>query len=298
MLKRREVIIDEREAAKWVKDGMTIAIGGYINSIHPMAIVRQIIRNGVKNLTLVGAGSSGLEIDLLIGAGCAKKVIAPYVGAESLAPIGPCFRALAQMGELKVWEVDEGLFFTCLRAAAEALPFLPWRGGVGTSYPEVNPDLKVFQDPIKGETLLAVPAVEVDIAILHAGYGDVYGNIQHVGSSFSDIVLRRAADKTIVQVDKVIPNEEIRRCPEKTTFHVVDAIVRAPFGSHPYASPGFYLEDQIHIKEYVAAGTALLKSDDRSPLEAYLEKYVYRPETHADYLEEIGIKRLISLYEY
>lgn len=92
-LKRQEVLISEKEAAKTIQDGMTIAVGGFINSLHPMAIIREIIRNRVKNLTVVGSGSSGLEIDLLIGAGCAKKVVAPYIGAESLAPIGPCFRA-------------------------------------------------------------------------------------------------------------------------------------------------------------------------------------------------------------
>lgn len=298
VLRRKEVIIDEREAAKAIKDGMSIAIGGFINSLHPMALIRQIIRNGVRELTVVGSGSAGLEVDLLIGTGHVKKLISPYVGAESLAPIGPFFRAVAQRGELDMWECDEGLFYAGLRAAAGQLPFEPWRVAIGTSYPELNPDIKIFQDPLKGETLLAVPPINIDVALIHAGFADAYGNVQHVGSSFSDLALVRAADKTIVEVDKVLSNEEIRKHPEKTTIHGADAIVRAPYGSHPYASPGFYLEDKEHIKEYVNAANAYLKTGDKGPFKAYLKKYVFGPETHADYLEVIGIRRLISLHEF
>lgn len=296
--KRKQVIITESEAADFIKDEMTVAIGGFINSLHPMAIVRQIIRRKVKNLTLVGSGSAGLEVDLLIGAGCVRKLISPYVGAELLATIGPMYRAMAQMGELDVWECDEGQYYSGLRAAAQLLPFAPCRAGLGTSYPEINKDLKEFTDPIKGESLLAIPAIEPDVAILHAAYSDPHGNVQHEGSPFSDIALFQAADKTIVQVEKIVPNEYIRKSPERTTIHSAYAIVRAPYGSHPYASPGFYLEDEEHIREYVSVATIFRKDGNKRPFQEYLEKYIYQPKTHDDYLEVIGIKRLISLHEY
>ena len=298
MMERKERIIDEKEAASWIHDGMSVAIGGFINSLHPMAIVRHIIRNGVRNLTLIGTGNSGLDVDLLVGAGCVKKVITPCVTAEDLVAIGPMFRAKAQNGEIEVWECDEAIFYTGLRAAAAMLPFMPCRAGLGTSIPEINPDLKVFNDPINGEPLVAVPPIEPEVSILHAGYADAYGNIQHVGSALNDAIFFPASDKTIVEVDKIISNEDVRRFPEKTTIHVADAIVRAPYGAHPYASPGFHLEDREHIKDYVTAATAFLKENNRGPFESYLKKYIYEPETHADYLEVIGFKRLLSLYEY
>ncbi|HXY74130.1 MAG TPA: CoA-transferase, partial [Dehalococcoidales bacterium] len=86
MVERKEVVTGLNEAAKYIKDGMTIGIGGMLSSSHPMALIRQIIRNKVKKLTVVGQQLSGLDIDLLIGAGCAEKVITPYVGGERLAP--------------------------------------------------------------------------------------------------------------------------------------------------------------------------------------------------------------------
>jgi glutaconate CoA-transferase subunit A len=295
---RREVVISEQEAASWIRDGMTISIGGFLNSSHPMPIIRAIIRNGVRNLTVVGAASAGLETDLLIGAGCARTVIAPMVSGESLAPIGPMFRFAAQRGEIEVIELDEHMYYQGLRAAAALLPSLPWRGGVGTDYAKLNPRLKEFPDPITGEPMLAVPAIDIDVALIHAGAADAYGNVQHVGTGFGDRSHHRAADKTIVTVEKVIANEQVRADPYRTSISGADAVVRAPYGSHPFASPGHYLEDRTHIREYVSAATSVLKDGDRAPIEAYLRKYVREPESHAAYLDRIGFARILSLHEH
>lgn len=295
--KRREVILSEHDAAKWIQSGMTISIGGFLNSSHPMPLVRAIIRNGVKDLSVVGAASAGLETDLLIGAGCVKTVIAPMISGESLAPIGPSFRYFAQRGELEVIELDEHMYYQGLRAAAALMPSLPWRGGIGTDYVKLNPRLKEFDDPITGERLLAIPAINIDVALIHAGAADPYGNVQHVGTGFGDRSHHRAADKTIVTVEKIIPNEEVRANPYRTSIASVDAVVRAPYGSHPFASPGHYLEDATHIREYVAVATARLKDGNRALLDAYLQKYVFEPVTHVEYLTRIGFERILSLYE-
>lgn len=295
--KRKDVIIGEDEAAGWIRDGMVISIGGFLNSSHPMPIIRAIIRNGIKNLTIVGAASAGLETDLLIGAGCAKTVIAPMISGESLAPIGPSFRYFAQRGAIEVVELDEHMYYQGLRAAAELMPSLPWRGGIGTDYAKINPRLKEFDDPVTGERLLAVAAINIDIALIHAAAADPFGNVQHIGTGFGDRAHHRAADRTIVTVDKVIANEEVRANPYRTSIAGVDAVVRAPYGSHPFASPGEYLEDAAHIREYVAAANARLKSGDNGPFDEYLQKYIVEPKNHAAYLTRIGFERILSLYE-
>lgn len=195
---------------------MTVAIG----QPTPMALVRQMIRRGLTDLTIVDAGFS---LDLLIAAGCVRKVVSYYAGGGFGNPVGPSFRRAAERGEIEVWECEEGILCAGLQAAAQALPFLPWRGGVGTSLPEVNPDLKVFKDPISGETLIAVPPIKVDVAIMHAGHADAYGNVQHVGGpGWIDLFMCRAADRVIVQVDQVISNEQVRSDPWKTT--IADAV--------------------------------------------------------------------------
>jgi glutaconate CoA-transferase subunit A len=294
---RASRVIDEIEAAAQAQDGMSIIIGGHILSSHPMPLIRQIIKQRTKNLTIIGAASASLEVDLLIGAGSAKKVITPYVGAEGLAPIGPFFKAAAERGDIELWECDEGIYYTALRAAALQLPFMPSLGGVGTSLPEVNPDLKLFHDPITGKPLIAVPALQPDVALIHAARADAYGNVQFVGSGMGDRALHRAAKKTIVTVERIVPNEEIRKDPLATALWNVDAIVRAPYGSHPYQSPGFYLHDEAHLNDYLIAARAAVKGD-RGPFDAYLDRYIFRPANHAEYLQTVGFPRILSLYEF
>jgi glutaconate CoA-transferase, subunit A len=294
---RRAVLVEEGALDQWLRSGMCIALGGLATACHAMVAVRHIIRRKLRDLTVIGSAVGGLDVDLLIGAGCVRKVISPYVGAEALAPIGPFFRAAAERGDIEVWECDEGQYYAGLQAAGMMLPFMPCRGGVGTSYPDLNPDLVLFTDPVRGQTLLAVPAIEPDVALLHAASADVYGNVQFVGTGYADRLLWRAATRTLVQVERIVPNEEIRRSPERTAL-LADGILRAPFGTHPFSSPGFYLEDREHIRELVDAGRAFARSRDRGPFEAYLDRYVREPETHVDYLEQVGLRRLLSLHEY
>lgn len=291
------MLVTEGELGEWLQSGMCIALGGLATACHAMVAVRYIIRHNLRDLTVIGSAVGGLDVDLLIGAGCVRKVISPYVGAEALAPIGPFFRTAAEQGTIEVWECDEGQYYAGLQAAAQMLPFMPCRGGVGTSYPEINPDLKVFTDPVQGQTLLAVPALEPDVALLHAASADAYGNVQFVGTGYADRLLWRAATRTLVAVERLVSNEEIRRSPERTAL-LADGVLRAPFGAHPFSSPGFYLEDREHIQELVKAGRAFARSADRGPFGAYLDRYVRRPEMHIDYLEQVGLRRLLSLHEY
>ncbi len=295
---RRPVIVTESEAAGFVRSGMTVAIGGFINAGHPMAMVRQIIRRELRDLTVVGAASSGLEVDMLIASGCVKKLISPYVGAEGLASIGPAFRKAAQDGELEMWELDEAQFYAGLRAAAQRLPFNPWRAGVGTSYPEVNPALREFRDPVNDELLIAVPAIEIDVALLHAAHSDPYGNVQHHGTGYGDRAIYAAADKTVVQVEQVVSNQTIRANPAATTVPGATAIVRLPYGAHPFGSDGFYPADADAIKEYADAAGEWAKTGSRQRLDEYFARYVLEPETHPDYLERVGFKQILSLSEF
>ncbi len=261
-----------------------------------MALVRQLIRSGVRELTVV---ASGLTLDLLIAAGCVRKVISYYAGGGSGVPVAPSFRAAAELGAIDIWECEEGILTSALEAAAKGLPYLPWRGGVGTSLPELNPDLKVYRDPFTAETLLAVPALRPDLALLHAASADAYGNVQHDGGpGWLDLFLARAATRTFVSVEKIVANEDIRANPWATTIGRADAVLRMPFGAHPYYSRGHYVQDTAWLAEYVDAATAAADGRDADILTRFLARYCRVPATHGDYLEQVGIKRLLALHEY
>jgi glutaconate CoA-transferase, subunit A len=289
---RQERILEETDAAGWIEDGMTIAVG----EPAPMAMLRHLIRRGVKDLTAI---ANGVALDVLIAGGCVRKTVSYYAGGGFGVAVAPSFRRAAETGAIEVWECEEGILTSGLEAAGKGLPYLPWRAGVGTSLPDVNPDLKVITDPIAGETLLAVPAIKPDIALLHAATADAYGNVQHLGGpGWLDLFLYRAASRTIVQVEKVISNEDVRANAWATTIAGADAIVRMPYGAHPFYSRGYYVQDSAFVQAYLEAATAAAQRDEPSALREYLDHYCREPETHGDYLERIGVKRLLSLYEY
>ena len=284
---RHTRIVDEIAAANWLEDGMTVAIG----EPSPMAMVRHIVRRGVRDLTAVG---TGFALDLLIAGGCVRKVISYYAGGGSGVPVAPAFRRAAEAGEIEIWECEEGILTSGLEAAGKGLPYLPWRGGVGTSLPEINPDLKLISDPINGEPLIAVPAIKPDLTLLHAAESDTYGNVRHCGGpGWIDLFLHRASARTIVQVEKLISNEDIRSDPWATTIGGADAVLRMPYGAHPFYSRGYYVQDVPFVTDYFSAAGA-----GGGELDQFLSRYCREPETHADYLERIGIKRLLGLYEY
>jgi glutaconate CoA-transferase subunit A len=292
--KRREVVTGEDEAAGLIRNGDVIIVGGFGTVNHPMPIIRALIRRKVKNLTIIGAATAGLEIDLLIGAGAVRKVIAPYIGAELYAPIGHCFRRAAENSEVEVYETTEYLLYSQLDAAARGLGFLPWRGGVGTSIPVLNPDYVPFKDPIHGEPYLAVPALHADWAIIHVGQADFYGNGQHAGARFGDRLLSRAAERVMLTAERIVPNSEIRKNPWATSVAYADIVVEAPYGSHPFASHGFYVEDDEAIQEYVSASVAFRRREMRA-WDAYLDRWVTGVTSHGDYLARLSKNRLAKL---
>jgi glutaconate CoA-transferase subunit A len=282
---RASAQFDLAEALGDVGDGATIGIGGAVTAAHPMALVRELARRRVRGLTLV-APVAGLDVELLIAAGCVEKLVSCYVGYEVLAGVGPVFRAAAQAGTIKVEDVDEGHCVAGLRAAAQRLPFLPWRGGVGTDMPQLNEGIATFTDPIGGEELLAIPAMPLDFALIYAEIADEYGNAQPQGTGNMDLALGSAAETVILQVERVVPNEVIRRAPERTWYWQDTRVVAAPFGTHPY-SCATMVADAEHLQEFLAA------AGDAGELDAYLERYA--SGDHDSYLEQIGIRRIASL---
>ncbi|NIR32755.1 MAG: CoA transferase subunit A [Gammaproteobacteria bacterium] len=296
--KRREVVRSVAEAAALIEDGMTISVGGFGAENHPMAVVREIIRRGRKDLTVIGSATAGLDVDLLIGAGCVRKIIAPYVGLEMYCPIGHNFRKHAESGRLEVWECSEYILYAGLFAGAAGQDFMAWRGGIGTSIPELNRDLVEFVDPIGGaKKYLAVPALRADWALIHVGWADAYGNGQHVGAPFGDRWLARAADRIMLVAERVVPNSVIRKNPFMTSVSYADCVAEAPYGAHPYGAHGFYHADEEHIRNYVEASNANRKGDTRT-WEDYLRWAIFEPKDHVEYLERVGVRKLLGLYEH
>ena len=297
-LTRRSRVTSTADVVEQIDDGMTVGIGGFINSGHPMSIVRALIARRRSNLTIVGAASAGLEVDMLVAAGVATKVVTTYVGAEGLAAVGPAFRRAAQDGDIEIYELDEALYYAGLRASAQRVPFNPWRAGLGTSLPTINPSLRVFNDPINGEPMIAVPAIEIDVCLLHAATSDDYGNTRHNGTRYGDPALAAASARTFVSVEQITSVETTRADPRATSIDGADGVVRAPFGAHPFSSQGYYRPDHDHLQLYLDAAGDWLRNGSRSQLDEYLGRFIYDTADHVEYLERVGLRRLLSLHEF
>lgn len=295
-MERKTVIVDENAALDLIRDGMTIALGGFITSQHSMALIRGIARRRIKDLTVIGSLSGSLELDLLIGCGCVRRIVSAYVGAETAAPMGPFFKKAAEEGSIDVWEADEIILAAMIHATASGIPFYPVRGGLGTDLPKLNPDLKPFRDPINNEQMLAVPAMKIDVAVTHGSYSDAYGNVQYTGNVFMDGLIVRAAETTVTTVEKIVAPEFIRQDPFKTEY-TANHIVRAPFGAHPYSCHGAYVEDDDHLRQYALAAYLAGKGDE-SGWDEYRSRFIDGPEDHLAYLEQVGLRSLFSLNEF
>ena len=294
---RRPLLIDIEHAVDGVRDGMTIGLSGFAYQNAPMAIVREIIRRGIRDLTLVSGPTSGIETDLLIGAGCVSTVVTAGVSLERVAGIGPAFRHGVESGDVRVWECDECIWYVALQAAAWGVPYLLWPGGVGTSLPDLNPDLLEVREG--NRTYLRVPPIRPEIVFIHAAEADPFGNVResprsYLGRSFAERALAEAcAGPLIATVERVVENAEVVAAPEWTTLRGA-RIALAPWGAHPAGTSGRYVPDLGHVMEYGEAGRALLAGDPL-PYDAYLRRFVHDQPGHSQYVDTIGQERLASL---
>lgn len=258
------------QVVEQLRDGMTIGIGGWGARRKPMALVREILRSDVKDLTVVSYG--GPEIGMLCRESKIRKLIFGFVSMDVI-PLEPYFRKARQAGKLEVMELDEGMLEWGLRAAAMRLPFLPTRCGLGTDVVARNPELKMVRSPYDdGETLVAMPALKLDISLIHVNEADRLGNtlIRSVDPYF-DNLFARAADRCYVSCEALCDRLKLDSAEARFGLFersVVTGVVHAPFGAHPtYCSPE-YGWDIKHLKEYSASASR------ENGWEEYSERYL------------------------
>jgi len=254
----KQLSVDEIVAR--LEDGMTIGIGGWATRRKPMALVRAMVRSNLKDLTIVSYG--GPDVGLLAAAGKLKKLIFAFVSLDHY-PLEPYFRAGRQAGAFEVLELDEGMLHWGLRAAAMRLPFLPTRIGLGTDLVKQAELSKTVQSPFAdGETLLAMPAIKLDAALLHVHRADILGNTLTLSPDpFFDEHLARAADNVYVSTESIVPTSELEM-DQYGRYQLVEralitGVAEAKFGAHPTSAAPDYHLDLAHLKQYVdSANTA------------------------------------------
>ncbi len=239
------------DAVKLVKSGDTVSLGGMNLYRRPVAFVRELLKAGVRDLTLLNFTSS-YESDLLIGAGRVKTLRTCYCGLEAFG-LAPMFTARATSGELDLIEETEASIAFGLRATLAGVGFMPGQGWIGTDLLKVRPDVKVIDDPYTGQPVVAFPAQQVDVAVIHAPLADRFGNARLMGNLAIDQEISLAAKCVIVTAEEVV--EELD-APIDLTGLSATAVVPAPRGAWPTSCYPRYHLDGEEILRYVDACAA------------------------------------------
>ncbi|MHB8669258.1 MAG: CoA transferase subunit A [Acidimicrobiales bacterium] len=273
-----------------MRDGMTVGIGGWGSRRKPMAIVRALLRSPLRDLTIVSYG--GPDVGLLCAAGKVHKVVYGFVSLDSI-PLEPHFRQARQSGAVEAMELDEGMLQWGLRAAAMRVSFLPTRAGLGSAVLEVNPELRTVVSPYDGQELVAVPALALDVALVHANRADRRGNAQYLGSDwFFDDLFCLAAKRRFVSCERIVDTsaflEEGSEQTLKLNRAMTDGVVEAPFGAHFTHCLPDYRRDEEFQRSYVAA------AGDAEGWEAFRSRYL-DVEDEGAYLRAVGAERLEAL---
>ncbi|KOG46850.1 CoA transferase subunit A [Streptomyces decoyicus] len=233
-----------------LRSGMTLGIGGWGSRRKPMALVRALLRSDVTDLTVVSYG--GPDVGLLAAAGRIRRLVAAFATLDSI-PLEPHFRAARQRGAFELTEIDEAMFMWGLHAAANRLPFLPVRSGLGSDVMRVNPALKTVTSPYEdGETFVAMPALRMDAALVHLHRADRRGNGQYLGPDpYFDDLFCEAADEAYVSCERLVDGF-VGAVPQTLLVkrHAVTGVVETPNGAHFTSCVPDYGRDEPFQKLY------------------------------------------------
>ena len=247
--------------------GVRIAFGGGGIQRKPMAAARAIARSGLTDLDLVSF-LGGPEIDLLIGLGRASRLAFAFVGFDAYG-LAPCFRAAREAGTLPIVEYSEATMLAAFEAGAKNLPFLPTRFGLGTDIvTTATSPFKTFACPFTGETLLGVPALRPDVAVVHVNVADRQGNAIIHSDAYADSLMVRAARRTVLTAGQVVdelPVDQTRRSTFISRLWV-QGVIEAPQGAGMTAMFPDYRFDLPRVLDYQK------KATDRAWLEEMIKE--------------------------
>jgi glutaconate CoA-transferase, subunit A len=283
------------EAVGSIPSGSHVALSGFAITRCAMAFAREVIRRRINELTIsqcVGA----MDADLLAGGGAVKRMI---YGGGALDRFGrlSCLNAGIDNGSIIAEEYSSLSIAFRYLAASLGIPFIPIRSLAGsdllTQLQEKNgSDVAFVNDPFTGDQWLTLKPLVPDVAVVQVQVADEEGNCWIMGPKWDNAEQARAAIRTIVIAEHVVPGDVIRREPERCAIPnlLVSHVVSLPFAAHPTSVYREYDYDAEEIKRYVEATKTPQNFKD------YLDKYVYGVKDHFEYLDLVGgLRRLRTL---
>jgi glutaconate CoA-transferase subunit A len=240
-------------ATALIRDGDHVAIGGTLYSRTPMALVFGLLRHRRRHLT-ISRTLACYEIELFLATGALDRIVTSWVGVGLPWGLPPIFRHYAESGQVRYDEWSHLAMGLRYKAGAMGVPFLPSLTMLGSDLASTL-DLQTVTCPYTGAELAAVPALNPDVALIHAHRADMYGNVQVDGYRHMDTDMAKAARTVIVSAEEIVSPEVIAARPDQTMLphFAVDAVVAAPYGAYPHECYGRYGPDLEHFDAYAKA---------------------------------------------
>jgi glutaconate CoA-transferase subunit A len=288
----RDKVMSLEEAARLVKDGEHVGIGGCHTSRTPFAMIWALIRACKKDL-VVSRSIASTEGDLLLASGITRHIVTSWFTQGIVWGVSKVMRHYTEnkLASFEEWShMSMGLRY---RAGAMGIPFMPSRSMVGSDVGRlVGEQLKTMTCPFTGEQVTLLPALNPDIALIHVQRCDAYGNAQLDGLQFMDIDMAMAATRVILTTERIVSNDQIRRTPDATRipFFAVEAVVEAPIGCAPHECYGVYEPFFSHLDHYAER----IAKDHVKGAQQYLEEFYYGPKSWSDYLAKLGMDAVLD----
>jgi glutaconate CoA-transferase subunit A len=241
-----------RELAAAIPHGSKLVVPADVCGV-AIAATLEIVRHGVRGLHLVCVPTSGLQADILIGAGAVDTLEA---AAITLAEFGPAHRFVdaVRNGRIRMLDSTCPAVHAALQAGQKGLPFIPLRGLIGSDVLAHRADWKVIDNPFQpGDAIAALPAINPDIALFHAPLADTSGNV-YIGRRRELLTMAHASKQTFVTVEAITERnlfDDAKMAPAVVPAIYVSRIAPVPNGAWPVGLSGYYRADEAAIDSYV-----------------------------------------------
>lgn len=254
-------IVPLKDLAARVTDGSSLALGGSFLHRGPFALVRELIRQGRRDLEVIKQ-SPGYDIDILCRAGALGRARAGIVAMEGNFGLAPWYRRAVETGQIRLEEHACASLTAGLRAAAFGVPFMPCGGIHGSDLPALN-GWKTVEDPYgSGETVYVIPRITPDFAVIHANEVSEEGDVRVYGTSHWDRIMSRSAKRVLVVAERVASSASFREQPELTLVphFLVEAISIVPDGAWPGSCWPHYAVDYPAVEAYMDEAPGVLQA--------------------------------------
>lgn len=280
-------------AVSSISNGSHLSLSGFAITRCTMAFAREVIRQGLRGLTIsqcVGA----MDADLLVGAGAVERIIYGGGSLDRFGRLANINRGI-ENGSLCAEEYSSLSIAFRYLAGSLGLPFIPIRSLRGSDLlrqirERTGRDVADVTDPFTGENWLALKPLQPDVAVIQVQAADEDGNAWISGPKWDNLEQARAARRTILIAERILPGDAIREKAEQTVIPglLVSHVVELPFGAHPTSVYREYDYDAGQIKRYVEA------TKTPESFQAYLQETVFAVRDHREYLEQVGGAALLE----